>query len=130
MKRLAAALGRPAPSSPPAASPRRRLPPRAAEQRGAGSGQRAAPRRGPRSPPLEAAAATRPRPRPAPTGRAPPRPARARPRARDPSARCSPCGSARRRARCATGGAPEAGEAFPLDVCAANGCGGLCPARA
>lgn len=33
------ALGRPAPSSSPAASPRRRLPPRAAEQRGAGSGQ-------------------------------------------------------------------------------------------
>lgn len=90
-----------------------REPPSSAE-RAAGSRQRAVPWSGPRSPPLEAAATTRPRPGPAPTGRAPRRPDRARTRARDPSARRSPCGSARRRARCATGGAPEAGEALPL----------------
>lgn len=111
--RLSTARFRPLlrPLLPAAAS--RREPPSSAE-RAASSGQRAAPWSGPRSPPLEAVAATRPRPGPAPTGRAPPRPDQARPRSRDPSARRSPRGSTRRRARCATGGAPEAGEALPL----------------
>lgn len=68
----------------------------------------------------------RPLPGPAPTGRAPPRPRPtpprvgrgprppAAPRGRDPSARSPPCCSARCRARCATGGAAEAGRDLPL----------------
>lgn len=68
----------------------------------------------------------RPLPGPAPTGRAPPRPRPtpprvgrgprppAAPRGRDPSARSPPCCFARCRARCATGGAAEAGRDLPL----------------